>query len=185
MTETTKNITEKLKNFTGKKHTNLIFAIGLLGIALLLLSEFLPASKDKATEKTPDSSLGESAYTQKLQNELCDLLGQMEGVGRVQVMLTLESTTQSVYATAEKTQLSENGTQEQGYAQQSYQNDYVLVDGEDGKQALVEHTEMPQIRGVVVICDGGSNSSTICRVTEAVSVVLGITTNRICVTKMS
>lgn len=185
MTDKTFDFKEKIKEFVSKKHTNLIFVLGILGMLLLLLSELLPKTATDAVQPNTTGEFDATSYTQSLQDQLCTLLGQIDGVGRVEVMLTLESTTQSVYATAERTQLSENGSQNQGYAQQSYQSEYVLVDGTDGKQALVEHTEMPQVRGVVVICDGGADSGTVYRVTEAVSVVLGVTTNRICVTKMS
>ena len=65
------------------------------------------------------------------------------------------------------------------------ENDYVIVDGSDGEQALVNRTELPQIRGVVILCDGGEDASISRRVTEAASVLLGVSTNRICVNQLS
>lgn len=185
MAEEKQNVNEKLKSFTSKKHGNLIFVLGICGMALLLLSELLPHGTSSSQKASSGSSFDADTYAVSVQKELCELLGKIQGVGRVEVMLTLESTTQSVYATAEKTQSSENGSSEQSTNQQSYENDYVLVDGENGKEALVQQVDMPAVRGVVVICDGGDDSATVCRVTEAVGVVLGVSTNRICVTKMS
>lgn len=175
-------ISEKLKSFTQKKRVNFLLVLGICGILLLFLSDLLPDTT-KTAKPSAEGAFDAESYTKTTQTQLTDLLGQIAGVGRIKVMVTLESSTQSVYATTEKSQ-STSGS-DGGQNTQTYENDYVLVDGTDGKEALVDHTEMPQIRGVVIICDGGDDTATVRRVTEAVSVVLGLSTNRICVTKMT
>ena len=44
---------------------------------------------------------------------------------------------------------------------------------------------LPTVQGVAVLCQGGDDVVVQARVTEAVSVLLGITTNRISVAKMN
>ena len=41
-----------------------------------------------------------------------------------------------------------------------------------------------ELKGVAVVCEGGDDITVIKRITDLVSVVLGLSTNRICVTKM-
>lgn len=179
---------EKLKNFTqNKKRLDLVVALGLCGILLLLLSEFsLGGGKAGKTTQANQPADTTGNYAKELSDQLEQLLGQMQGVGKIQVMLTLESGSQAVYATTVKTSTTTNGLeQQQNTTQQSYEDDYVLVDGADGKQALVEVTQMPEVRGVVVLCEGAGDIATVKQVTDAVSVVLGVSTNRICVSKLS
>lgn len=59
------------------------------------------------------------------------------------------------------------------------------MDAGSGRQALVETAREPEIKGVAIVCEGGDDVAVIKRITDVVSVVLGIPTNRICVTKMT
>ena len=65
----------------------------------------------------------------------------------------------------------------------SFQNEHILFDSGVGKQALVEEQLVPDIKGVAVVCSGGDDIAVIERITELVSVVLDLPSNRICVTK--
>ena len=61
------------------------------------------------------------------------------------------------------------------------ESEYVLSDGVPVLESSIE----PSVKGVSVICEGGDDIKVIARITEFVSVGLGIPTNRICVTKMN
>lgn len=181
---------DRLAGLTGKlnkkKRTDLVVLLGVCGVLLLALPELLPQNQQKSTQTMAQSQTDNSTYELQLEERLTSLLSQMEGVGRVQVMLTLETGETSVYAQTERTTASSNKTTEgQQTSQESFENDYVIVDGSDGEQALVNRTELPQIRGVVILCDGGEDASISRRVTEAASVLLGVSTNRICVNQLS
>lgn len=67
---------------------------------------------------------------------------------------------------------------------ESYKSEHIIVDAADGKQPLVETHIEPEVKGVAVVCEGGDDITVIKRITDLVSVVLGLSTNRICVTKM-
>lgn len=164
-----------------KKRTDALAALGLCGMLLLALPEVLPQKQPAAANTDTEGML--SAYENRLEARLCAILSSMEGVGKCRVMLTLESGETAVYATTQRTTRSDTNGQ-QTSTQTSFENEYVLVDGADGRQALVEQTGLPQVRGVVILCEGGQDISCVKRVTEAAQVVLGISSSRVCVNKL-
>lgn len=168
----------------GKK--NLLFALGLLGIALIFLADFSFKKDAEIPAAAQASSFDSQTYTQQLQKQLEETIAQVEGAGEARVMVTLESGEQTVYACAEKTGTDYTQTGEERVSEKStYQNDYIMVEDQNGnKRALQQTTLEPEIKGVAVVCRGGDDIMVVKRVTELVSVLLGVPTNRICVTKM-
>ena len=120
-------------------------------------------------------------YIQEMEEKLTSILQQVQGAGQVHVMVTLEATGQSVYAQDEELSSS---TGQDGQRQSSTRTEHVILDSGTGKAPLLEQAYEPEVRGVAVVCEGGDDILVIGRITELVSVVLGIPTNRICVTKM-
>ena len=133
---------------------NWLFFVGLAGICLIFLSDIL--------------------------------FGGRQGAGKVQVMITLESAGETVYARDEQsdTQTTQDGSDGVTDRKESYKSEHIIVDAADGKQPLVETHIEPEVKGVAVVCEGGDDITVIKRITDLVSVVLGLSTNRICVTKM-
>src|SRR5690554_2375733 len=90
---------------TNKNIQNLII-VGLIGIALILTgSLFFRDSEDKEPVSHEESTLqiSESDYETRITNQLEDILSAIEGVGRVDVMLTIanESEAEIAYSTTE------------------------------------------------------------------------------------
>lgn len=165
---------------------NLLFLLGILGIALIFLSEFSFQRTDQMPDAAQETSFDSESYTARLQKQLEETIRQIDGAGETRVMVTLESGEQTVYAYAEKTGTDYTQTGEEKVSEKStYQNDYIMVDDENGnKKALEQTTLEPEVKGVAVVCQGGDDIMVVKRVTELVSVLLGVSTNRICVTKM-
>ena len=91
----------------------------------------------------------------------------MDGVGKAKVLITMEDTGESVYATQEK-ETSDNRSSygEGGGGLQSIQTSrtgeqsYLLVENQDGKrQALLVSRSEPKVKGVIVICEGAEQPS--------------------------
>ena len=57
--------------------------------------------------------------------------------------------------------------------------------GEETVDALVEMTWEPVIRGIAVVCEGADDVTVNAQITQAVSVLTGVSTNRISISKMS
>lgn len=147
----------------------------LLIPALLLLGSYLLLSGNSAKEKTktveaPPAGEDFYAYEQELEHRLEDLLSDVDGAGKTRVMVTLESTQLNVYATDERDSMG--GTEKT----------HILLD--DGG-ALTETIQTPEIGGVAVLCEGGDNVKVAAQIHEILSSLLGLSTGRISVTKMS
>lgn len=168
---------------------------GILGIALILISGNLkscstPVSAGAASSASSvHPAFSAEAYEQQMAKQLSDIVSQIDGVGRAQVMVTLEQTSQNVYATQEKTsdqQTSENA--ESGSGKQETNNsdekNYLIVKDENGTERTVPVTEIqPLVKGVVVVCDGGGDPKVQQSITDAVTTALHISSTRVCVIK--
>ena len=88
------------------------------------------------------------------------------GAGKTTVMVTLETGEEAIYAL--DTQSGE---------MQSQPTHVLLEDG----SALTETVCLPQVGGVAVLCEGGGDIRVAARITELVSALLDLPSNRICV----
>ena len=158
----------RLKDLAQKENrARLAVLLGAAAMLLILLSElFAPSGKTAAASAPPAN---DNISRQQLEQQLSDLIAQVEGAGKTTVMVTLESGEETIYAL----DTLSGQTQEQ--------QTHVLLD--DGT-ALAQTVCTPRVCGVAVVCEGGDDITVIKRITDLVSVVLGLSTNRICVTKM-
>lgn len=140
-------ILEKLKKiFAANKKITLICILGLIGITLIFLSE---VTKDINTDKEPvseETQVADEDYTKQLEERLTDIISSIEYAGTTKVMVTLETVSENIYASNEKSNSSEKSS--------SYQNDYIIIDKDDGEGGLIIKEKQPQIKGVAVVCQG-------------------------------
>lgn len=188
---------EQLIVKVGKYKINLntvIFLLGIVGILLIGLSSILPeGEKEEAQNPRQGPGVLETdaeAYAAQLEERLRDILEQTEGVGTARVMVTLENGYRQVYAKTEKVNndvlediraKDEKKTQEKQVTEQTY----VLVDGAGGKVPLVTAQLEPEVKGVVVVCQGGSDPLVVRRVVDTVRVALNISSSRISVSRLA
>lgn len=136
----------------------------LLGIGLMLI----PSGNKKAEESAAPQQTPIQAAS--LADELEDILSNIKGAGRVQVMLTVKNGEQTIYQT------DIPGTDRQ---------DTVIITDEDRAQnALVQQIISPTYRGAIVLCQGAENASVCLAIKEAVSKVTGLDASQISVLKM-
>jgi len=160
-----------------EKRVRLVTAVGLAGILLILAGQLLG---DRASAPAAQPPAQDEAKA--LEERLCAILSQVRGVGRVSVLVTLETGERTEYAV--NAQQSESRTEGGGDRREetvSSQRSYLLIDGASGKQPLALSREGARIRGVVVVCEGGRDAVVKTRVTEAVTTALGVASNRVCV----
>ncbi len=153
--------------------------IGILAIFLLALSEFLPQGQTENTENTV-STESEDAYCEALESRLAAVISEVENAGRVRVLLTLEGSSETVYATDVSVQSDRDGD----IVSESRDSEYVLIDGSGGDAGMVLRTQTPKVQGVIVVCDGADLPEVASAVTQAVSTALGVGTDRVSVLKM-
>lgn len=172
----------------GGKWTKYVFVIGIIGILLILLSTFIPKSETPTSDEI--TQIDTETYIKNLEEKIQTLVSKIDGVGNVDVMITLENGVEYVYANSEKkstdnTQDYTSGSPSKSTDKNSTEQDVVMVDGNDGKQALVVTEREPTVKGVVVVCDGGDNLKVVQNITDAVTTALNITSNRVSVVKSS
>ena len=174
---------EYLKGDKGRK---ILIIIGIVGIILILLSEFLPASSNNNTKTQVFSS---KQYTQDLENQLATLVSGIEGAGKTNVMVTLEDSGDNVYAVQENknTDTTQNvqgsSVTENQQTDQTDQQYIIIDDSNGGQQALLQTQTEPKVQGVVVVCEGGDDPVVVQRIIDTITVALDIPSNQVCVTK--
>lgn len=168
------------------KRLRIVVGLGLAGILLLSLSGLFQGREDEAPPVSSESQTAATeVYRQVLEEKVTALIETIAGVGQARVMLTMHSGVEYVYITEENLDLDRSMTGSQTTAEKrSSQEKTLLVEDQNGrKKALLKTTLEPTVRGAVVVCDGGGDPAVVERVTEAVRAILGISANRICVTK--
>lgn len=174
--------------FSGERRVRLIVALGILGMLLVLLSQCVASPETKKTGHE-NGMVSTEEYTKALEKKLTTLLGSIEGVGKAQVMLTLESSAQMIYATEDKVQtermqdVSGEDKKKEQVSDQT-QSSLVLVDrGSGQKQPLIKTQMEPVVKGVVVVCAGADSKVVTARIVDAVTTALGVGANKVCVAK--
>ncbi len=185
-----KNLRGKAKSFfQNDKKVKILTAILIAGIVLIALSEFWPSGQKKSKVVSSSEEQTSQRYTQELEEKIMGIVGSIRGVGDLKVLVTLESSEETVYAQETKTSvdstkdvMSENGKTQR---KESTEQKYLLVEGEDGKkQALIKTTKEPEVKGIVIVCEGGDSTAVKAEVINAVTTALDISSSRVCVTKI-
>lgn len=124
--------------FQGKNRQRLIIAAGILGIALILLSEFWP----KETKTTSAKASAEEFVT-KTEEKLNQIVGSIQGAGQCQVMVTLENGVEYVYASQQKvnTDRTEDTASDSNKISQrdGTEQNIIIVDTDNGRAGAAGH----------------------------------------------
>ena len=108
--------------------------------------------------------------------ELTEILCQIEGAGRVKVMLTAATGETTVYQQDEDITSGENGS--------IRRETVIITDSDRGQSGLVQQVNPPEYLGAIIVCEGADRAAVRLSIIEAVSKVTGLGTDRISVLKM-
>lgn len=148
------------------------FAILILVIGAILMLIPGKSAKKSVGPESQAVPVAEKSITE----ELTQILGQIKGVGKVQVMLTVASGEMTIYQYDEDSQTGENG---------SIRKQTVIVsDADRNETGIIQQIIPPKYQGAVVVCDGGDHPSVRLAIVDAVSKVTGLGSDRISVLKM-
>jgi stage III sporulation protein AG len=114
-----------------------------------------------------------TAYKRQLEEELEALLSSMDGVGQVQVMLTLKDSGADVL---DKNIKHDGDTSE---------TDTVVYSTAEGEEPYVTNRFAPDVAGVFIVAEGGGNAVVVSDISDAVMALFGIEAHKIKVVKMS
>ena len=154
-----------LRQNVGKHLGKYKYALLILAAGLFMMS--VPV-KDMEEAKAEVPVI--AAQKDSLEERLGFILGQIQGVGEVQVLLTEFCGPESVYQTDGNDDRSDT---------------VIISDGNRTESGLVKQVLSPVYQGAIVVCQGGGSASVRLSVMEAVANVTGIPANRITVLKMN
>lgn len=137
----------------------------LAGLALMLLPE-----KEEQPAFAPTSeTLQEISVEASLEN----ILSKIQGVGKVQVLLTEARGMQTIYVRDEST------------SGDSMKTDAVILnDSSRAQKGMVSQVIPPVYQGAIVVCQGGDSPAVKLAVVEAVCDATGLSADKISVLKM-
>ncbi len=159
----------KLSEFFRKyRYVLLVLAIGLV---------FMVFPGRKEQDNTMQTQTEVTVKSQPdITDELTKILGQIEGAGKVQVMLTVSVGQTTVYQYDEDAANGDSGS--------IHRDTVIVTDGNRAQSGLVERVDPPKYQGAIVVCDGADRAVVRYGIIEAVSKVTGLSTDRISVLKM-
>lgn len=174
MADKIKECINKLTNGDDKK-LKIIVAIGLIGIVLIFASEFFTQG-DKPVKNIDASAFNSEEYAVSQEKRLESIISCISGVGRCKIMITIENTNESVYATDNEIK-SDNGSLNE-------KDEYVLYKTDGGETPVLIKEYMPKVQGVTVICDGGDNKQVQENIINCVTALFNIPASRVSVSKI-
>lgn len=162
----------KAMNFIGKyKYIIVVIAVGFLFMSF----------PSKKRQEVKMQSIENDFQTDEFEKRIEKALAVCEGVGRAEVILSVDSGPERVYAKeARKSTKEQNDVTEND----SDTKPSILSEGSGRESPVLIKEIYPEFRGAMVICDGADSVGVRMEVTEAVASLTGLSSDRISVVKM-
>ncbi len=157
--DTMKQIKEMLARY------KYVLLVVLAGLGLMLL----PGREME--DPVPVSTAPKAEVT--MQESLEAILSKIQGVGKVQVLLTEAAGTRTEYVFDKSTSADDQKT-----------DAVILTDASRAQQGLVSQVIPPVYLGAVVVCQGGDSPPVKLAVVEAVRAATGLSADKVTVLKM-
>lgn len=170
---------------------------GLAGLLLLVIAT--PVKKADSKDSSGESAKEQDAVDTgqqtadirtEYEQQLTEALSQVDGVGDVKVTVTMESTGKKIVEKdnpqdEETSSQKDNEGAESNTQSSSTQETTVYAENENGSQTpYVSSETYPEIRGVLVVADGGGNPVIAQQIQEAVMALFHVDAHKIKVLKM-
>ena len=132
-------------------------------------------SGDETAKEAP--STGEELYSlEQTQRNMEEILSHIEGAGKLQLMLTLKSSSQL--------QLAEDRERSAAGDEMQLLQEMVTINRGSGyEEVVITQRIYPVYQGALVVCQGADNAAVRLAVTEAVAALTGLSSDRISVIK--
>ena len=160
----------------GIKKYKYVLLTALLGVLLLLL----PQNEKAADTGSETPSAAENFDREALQSEMETILSALDGVGKLSLMLTVEGGGAYELAQDETASLKTRGEE---IDEQTRKTETVVLGSGTSAEVIVTYSRYPRFVGALVVCEGGGQADVQLRVTQAVSALTGLSSDRISVVK--
>ena len=177
---------------------NLLILAGV-GAAVMIFSSFntvqqeaVPSKNNEQNQteqpvfsnKTNSGDYSMAAYEEMYENQLKEILEEVIGIGKVSVMINLDSSEEVVVE--KNLQLNTRTTKEvdkdratRDITESTRDEQVILIQGEQGESPVVVKRVKPKIRGVLVVANGVESMKVKALISEAVQRVLHVEPHKI------
>lgn len=166
-----KKVVDYLKSCNKQR---VIIIVGAIGVALILMSELVPST---APAKSEQATFDYKSYVSELEDKTQNIVSNIDGVGKCQVMLTLSQSNESVYA--------KNIDEKSAQGSYSQNAEYVFYENDGDDTPVLLKQTMPSVQGVLIVCEGGDDVVVREAVVSSVMALFDIPSSKINVTKIS
>ena len=153
---------------------------GIIGIALIYLSTLFGSKDNAEAPKSTETSISVEQYRKQLERDVCNMVEDITGSKKVTAVVTLESGIRYSYADVKEETASDKTGNETKSSDTEIKEGYITVKTADGgEQALLITEQMPEIRGVAIVCEGGDNEVINEKIKNTVTAAFNITSKRV------
>ncbi len=157
-----------------------LMAIGIAGIVLIFFSSVFSDNGEVKSGEEAFAEITAEQYREELEEALCKAVREITGSKRVTAVVTLESGVRYSYADTREQTSAEKQDSEEKSSDTELKEGYITVKSADGgEQALLVTEQMPEVRGVAIVCEGGDNEILREKIENAVTAALNITSKRV------
>lgn len=169
------NIKKVISDIKADKKTAAIIIVGILGIFLLLISNYsdnenIDSNEDKVIEAETQTVTADE-IEKKLEERLSEVISSVKGAGNAHVMVTVASVGEYVYA--------ENKKYDTDTDSSSTDSEIVIFERDENDAGLVITVKSPDVLGVAVICEGGDSAVIKSEIINLVTSLFGIGSDRV------
>lgn len=142
--------------FKNKKSLAIVIITAILGILLIVFGSINANTEESSSEKIDYKS-----YTNELEKKLESFLLSIDGINKAEVIVTLENSSEQVYAQNQTTY------------------DFLTITSDKGESPVYITEIYPIVRGVAISCTNGGDDEVKMKINRLISAYLGISSNRI------
>lgn len=173
----------KFKEFVSKikkiKHIEIIVGVVAVILMIVIYTSVSAGSSTKDSQK-PVSSITSSESVSDLEKRFSDIISNIDGVGRAEVMITYKSTTEKITA---NTTTTNNNTSSSTSGNTSNSTSItqapVIVTNSGKSEPYVTKEILPEVLGVIIVAEGADNPVTKLAIMRAAQTALRINASNI------
>jgi stage III sporulation protein AG len=189
------DVRKKISQLSGKKIIQKTVIVTIVGVIILIAaSEFFDTGTASANNSSLPSNTTQEAITASKQtnpagdtdveNRLSGILSKIQGAGRVEVMVTYYSGSESVPGIDVKT--NDNDTQEKdkeggsrSIKANEKENKVIYEENGNVKKPFIVKELLPQVKGVVIVADGAGDIEIKSNLINAATALLDIPAHKV------
>lgn len=198
-----KMFSNKEEDISNKRKLENIFVFVIILIVTIIAINFIlndgkqekiesddPNKRLATTPNTNTFDITEEPEEDELAQKLENILSKINGVGRVEVMITYSETSKTIPVyNEESTQQDTEEADSNGGTRKITQTDTrkeVIYEEVDGNKTLITQSVIsPTIEGAIITAEGANNATVKANIVQAVEAVTGIATHKIQVFEMA